>query len=284
MKLMQFESLYIRDFETDIWPFPLHKHNHFELMYILKGRGIHILNNIESAYKQDTILFLLPEDKHDFIIKEKTHFNVIKFLPNILTGGINPCSNDFWSFLLEALKRKLNSNQKVEEKHIQEIKQLVQLIISEWHNRNGKITDLHANLMRALFLKLNDIYSNDTGSNCNNFENTLIDRIQNYIHINICFPEKLRIEKLSEEFNMSAISFRLKFKKEMEISLRTYINNLKLARVKEKMENSNSTLNQISQEFGFTDSSHFNRFFKNNEGISPFTYRKSLKKYKENNL
>lgn len=275
MKLIQFESLYIRDFETEKWPFPLHKHNHFELMYILKGKGIHILNNVESEYKQDSILFLLPEDKHDFIIKEKTHFNVIKFLPTILTGGINPCSSDFWSFLLKALKRKFDSNKQIEENDVQVIKQLIQLIISEWYNQNGKVTDFHSNLMRALFLKLNDIYSND--GNWNNFENILIERIQNYIHMNICFPEKLRIENLSEEFNMSAISFRLKFKKEMEISLRSYINNLKLARVKEKMENSSSTLNQISQDFGFTDSSHFNRFFKNNEGVSPFIYRKSLK-------
>jgi AraC-like DNA-binding protein len=42
------------------------------------------------------------------------------------------------------------------------------------------------------------------------------------------------------------------------------------------MMNSNNTISEIAGEFGFADSSHFNKFFKQQTGANPLAYRKRM--------
>lgn len=279
MKLIQFEGLFIRDFTASVWPFPLHNHNHYELMFIQEGSGIHILNGTETQYHPSYIFFLLPEDTHDFIIAEKTHFRVIKFLPNVLKEGINNSSADFWDHLLFSLTRKLQSDfdQVIGEQEISQIKSLVEIMVLQWKRNEERVTELHTNLLRSILLILNNYQTNIADKDVVSVGVTLIVRIQNYVHSYICYPQKLTVKELSSYFKMSESGLRKLFKTKMGIPLRNYINSLRLEQIMERIKNSSSTLSEIGQDFGFADSSHLYHFFLNHTGMTPLLFRKQTK-------
>lgn len=276
MKLVQFESLFIRHFQTTVWPFPLHNHNHYELMLISDGNGTHELNKQINPYSGNTIFILSPEDTHDFNIETETQFRVIKFLPSVLNGGINPSTSDYWSYLLMHLVRKWNSRVKNTNEDILTTKiiTIIDLMINEWKDNEEKVSEIHTNLLRSLLL-LMDRHLKDTNNTAiSHYGETQIERIQNYIHSHIHFPDKLTVKYLSSTFGLSESGLRGLFKKQMEMSMGSYINALKIETIKNRIRNSTHSLSEIALEFGFTDSSHFSKFFQKHTGIKPLNYKR----------
>ncbi|MDA6071045.1 AraC family transcriptional regulator [Flavobacterium sp. AC] len=279
MKLVQFEPLFIRYFSTSVWPFPLHNHNHYEFMFVAGGSGTHELNKISTEYKGDTMFFLAPEDHHDFYIAEECQFSVIKFLPGVLKAGINSSTTDYWDNLLTSLTRKwhlyaVEINNDVQ--FLNKISTIMQLMISEWQDNNQQVTEIHTNLLRSLLLLIDKRMKNANDTTAQ-YGMTQIERIQNYIHSHIHFPEKLTVKNLSNTFRLSESGLRGIFKKNMEMSLGTYISSLKIEMIKNRIRNSECSLSEIALEFGFTDSSHFNKFFQKHTAINPLGYRKETK-------
>ncbi|MGY0036780.1 helix-turn-helix domain-containing protein [Pedobacter sp. NJ-S-72] len=93
--------------------------------------------------------------------------------------------------------------------------------------------------------------------------------MMNYIHVNIQDPESLRLNSLSKRFNLSANHLSSSFKRQMGISIKKYIGDYKFKLIENRLKFSGSMMKEISNEFGFTDLSHFNKFFKNQGGINP---------------
>ncbi|WP_413512369.1 helix-turn-helix domain-containing protein [Myroides odoratus] len=278
MKLIQFEPLFFRDFQTDTWPFPLHNHNHYELMYIRFGKGEHCLNGIISTYDTGDIFFLSPEDEHRFTIQEKTHFSVIKFLPVVLKGGMNTCPTDFWDNLLTTLARGIQGQLKASTQNSNtEVRHIVEILIATWRAANEKPTELHANLLRSLLLLLAKDIPSAVENSIDDLAQSTLSRIQNYIHSNIYQPEKLTVQALSLTFKRSESGIKTRFKREMGMSLRDYISALKIQLIKEQLEHSGHTITEIAQDFSFTDSSHLYRFFFNHVGMAPNEFRKKVK-------
>jgi AraC-like DNA-binding protein len=266
MRFIQFEPVYIRHFTTLKWPFPLHNHNHYELMYIHKGKGIHLLNGVSRAYKGKAVFFLSPDDTHDFIIQQETQFSVIKFLPAALKTG---AAVDDWDMLLESLIRKRQENyaQWAASLDLDRIQQLVNLITGEWQANRKKITELHVHLIRSVLIVMkNNVKKIKT---VDDYGAHTVERIQNFIHQNIFFPEKLKVAYLAKTFGLSGSHLRAVFKKQVEQSLTSYMQSLKFQMIKDRLGSSGKTLTEISREFGFSDSSHFNKFFRRMAGIGP---------------
>lgn len=276
MKLVQFEPLFIRHFSTTMWPFSLHSHNHYELMYIGSGKGMHEVNGVRSPYVGETFFFLSPEDSHDFRIEDETEFNVIKFLPAILKGGTNSSATDYWDHLIRNLVRKQQAIADIQPDthHMNSAKTMIGLMISAWLENDKKVTEVHTHLLRALLLTLDKGMSDADDHYRGDYAISKIERIQNYIHTHIRHPEKLTMKQLSAAFSTSESGLKSLFKDSMGMSLGQYISSLKLEMIKERMISSKATLTEIAHEFGFVDSSHFNSFFKKMVGMAPLGYRK----------
>jgi len=64
--------------DAEEWRYPLHRHTHYELIYILHGAGTHHLNEQQYPYQADDIFLCSPRDAHRFAITEPTRFCLIK--------------------------------------------------------------------------------------------------------------------------------------------------------------------------------------------------------------
>ncbi|EHO12710.1 helix-turn-helix domain-containing protein [Myroides odoratimimus] len=278
MKLVQFEPLFLRHFRTEEWPFTYHNHNHYELMLISEGSGIHDLNKEQSIYQGDTVFFLSPEDSHHFYIEEKTRFRVIKFLPRALKDGVNSSITDYWDNLLINLGRRweVSKENGIDIELVNKIISIVDLMIIEWEQNGHKTTELHINLLRSVLI-LMDQYTSQSTVLAEQYSTSKIERIQNYIHAYIHLPDRLGVKHLSHEFGLSESGFRNYFSTNMGMSLTQYVNGLKIEMIKKRIKHSDHNLSAIALEYGFTDASHFTKYFMKHTALTPLQFKRDNK-------
>ena len=68
----------------------------------------------------------------------------------------------------------------------------------------------------------------------------------------------------------------------MKIAPKDYLTNLRIAKAKELLTQTDYPVNIIAQSVGIEDAQNFSKLFKNKENISPINYRKSYKNSFEN--
>ena len=90
--------------------------------------------------------------------------------------------------------------------------------------------------------------------------------------------ELIDVQKLSALCGISYDYLRQLFEKFYGVSPIKYINGLKLKRAKELLSSGLYSVREAAQHAGFSDLSHFSRFFKANVGVSPNKYVQSLPK------
>src|SRR5687767_14929236 len=65
--------------ETDECLKPAHRHNFFELVYIIEGSGTHCINKNKFEYKTGNLFLLTPQDSHKLTVNTTTKFFLIRF-------------------------------------------------------------------------------------------------------------------------------------------------------------------------------------------------------------
>jgi len=123
-----------------------------------------------------------------------------------------------------------------------------------------------------LYKIFHELYKETTMPYAPNSKQTLLNPAIEYIHKNYT-EELISMEKLSELCGVSYEYFRRIFHRFYNCSPVKYINNLKLTRAKELLKSGMYTVSETAILSGFSDLSHFSRFFKANVGVLPSDYR-----------
>lgn len=119
-------------------------------------------------------------------------------------------------------------------------------------------------------------YSKPTTHMQQSYENSLLNEILSFINNNIY--NKICIETICSNFSISPTTLHSLFRKNMDITVKNYVNNLKLNKSKELIKNSSYTFSEISEILGFSSIHYFSKKFKSHFGISPTEYSKSIYK------
>ena len=102
-------------------------------------------------------------------------------------------------------------------------------------------------------------------------ENKYILYAKEYINKNIF--EKVIIEDISRDLNISKAYFNRMFKKAEGITPYSYVLNLKIEKAKVLLSKGED-ISEVALQIGFFDQSHLNRVFKKNVFMTPNEYKK----------
>ena len=94
---------------------------------------------------------------------------------------------------------------------------------------------------------------------------------EKYIWANL--NNRLTVQEIAENANMSASHFSKIFKEDTGNSPYEYILNARLIKAKEFLLSTNKSVSQIASLVGFNSESNFIYFFTTSTGISPLKYR-----------
>ena len=251
------------------------KNTFFEMVFVLEGKGIQIINDHRLPYTNDKLFLIFPQDTHSFEVIEKTKFFFIRFhdsyLKNQSSDWIQKLEFIFHNHnhlpgcilktvtdkpliraMIEALIREENSDFPQQQ---EVIKQIINTIITIAARNISLIAPLAIAPSKA--------------------EPSL--DLLHYVHQNIYQPEALKTAKMALEFNVSPTYISEYFKNNIGQSIQEYTIAYKIKLIETRLKFTNMQINEIVYEFGFSDASHLNRLFKKYRGINPSDYKKQFK-------
>lgn len=269
----------ILELDTNIWKYPIHTHNHFEIVFIKEGSGTHTINNISFQYRDKDIFILSPGDSHIFNINSNTKFYFIKFTESLFTRGIDIINKKRWIEKIESVLLNPNllpGDIKYEQKDKDKMFQLLDIIIEEnYYDKEYKdsiISDTVSIIISLISRNICKIYCEKQINNKKD-KNRMND-IFSYIQENIYINENLKIDNIANHLNLSKNYISIFFKKNYGESLQHYILKYRLIIAENRIRLSDYTISEIAYQLGFSDESHFNKAFKKKYNMNPGEYRK----------
>ncbi|QNR84786.1 helix-turn-helix transcriptional regulator [Pedobacter riviphilus] len=257
-RYVQFQPIVISEFEVSKWQHPVHRHNHYELIYIKNGSGQHIINEIPVVYEKGNLFLIGPEDEHHFEIDEKTHFIYIKFTDiYIHQKGINPANLQCLEYLIKSRETHfLSFNFTADDLLI--VENIIALILSLNINmmQNEALIWTQVLVLAAIMQRnMPEIKSNAQRSKD-------IQAIFCYLHKYIYQPKNLKANVMAAHFNLSEDYIGPYFKRNTGITLRQYIHDYRKNLIQQRIDSRRFGLKQIAAEFGLVDESHVSKLMR----------------------
>jgi AraC-like DNA-binding protein len=104
-------------------------------------------------------------------------------------------------------------------------------------------------------------------------------RIRKAIHLMRTSPDTLGdVSVIAQSVNLSRSHFFELFRRCTGLSPLVYANVLKMEHAFDALAEGNESLIHIGDELGFSAQSHFTRFFKQHQGVTPSLYRQQVEK------
>ncbi|PZR11021.1 MAG: AraC family transcriptional regulator [Flavobacterium psychrophilum] len=268
-----FEIIYKK---LDECPKGEHKHMFFELVYILSGTGVQCINENKFDYHAGHMFLITPEDCHSFDIKTTTEFFFLRFNDiYIKSKAFQPDDVERLEYILSNANHQPGCILKnLTDKTL--VKPITEAIIREYVNLDVYNKELIQQLVNTLIVVVARNIAKYLPAGIDQKTDEKAMNIVNYIQKNIYSPEELRTEVMSSHFGISETYLGKYFKKHTQETIQQYIARHRTKLIEARLKFSDKRINEIAEEFGFTDESHFNKFFRNQNGVSPGQYRKQI--------
>jgi len=252
-----------------------HRHNFFELVYILAGTGRQCINKNKFSYHPGHLFLLTPEDCHSFEVDSTTDFFFLRFNNIYIRSKAMHTDNvQRLEFILQHANHQPGCILKNKpDKEL--VRPLIEAIGREYVNRDIYNKELVQHLVNTLIVvvarNIARFLPEQVGSGT---EEKALDILQ-YIQNNIYYPEKIKTETISKNFGVSESYLGRYFKRHTNETMQQYIVNYRLKMVEHRLLHSDMRMGEIVDELGFTDESHLSKFFRKQKGTSPTLFRKN---------
>ena len=242
--------VYVNKFEHPVQDVIVpHKHNCYELIYYVKGKGKTACESGMFEYKPGTLFLVKPFEMHEEYVTEPSEciclaFNTDFSLPTgvIYESGKN--SGDVEQLRNSVCEIESASGQKDNERNTENAVILVAYLIN-------KLTQTAKE---------------------NRFSDATVDYVKKYIDLN--FSYKINFAILAERIGYSLSHLNYLFKQKEGMPMYTYLSNVRLIKAKQMLRGGSDSPAIISRKCGFSSESRFSQFFKEKTGVSPQMYRR----------
>ncbi len=255
-----------------------HWHYFMEIIYVISGTAVVTIDGESTVLKEGGVAMFFPRSIHS-IEKDKdnhTQYYVLKFDINRINiaNSYTPKLSALFSRAKESKKASLVISH--EDLKNYPVRKYFENCIKEVQTENygydliihGYIVSLLVNIIR--FWRDNGFDTDAVMDNIN--EKNTIYTITEYINENS--ESVLKVEDLARKCNVSYSYFAREFKKIYGRSCKEYIEFIRVLKVENMLLFTDYDLSFISQEIGFSDSSHLIKTFKKVKGMTPKQYKK----------
>jgi len=125
-------------------------------------------------------------------------------------------------------------------------------------------------------VKVLDRFTESVYENRNIKNVDIIRKTREFIRTN--YKKKIKLADISKAIYLSPYYLSHIFKRETGFTLMEYLAKVRIEEAKYLLENTQWNTTRIAFEVGYSDQSYFCKVFKKNEGISPYGYKKRMKR------
>lgn len=253
--------------------------NYFELAYVISGPGYFTVNGNRVRFRAGDLFLITPKDCHEFDLEGTCEFMVVRF-------GEDYIKEHRWMNIdhMECIlyyASDISGSVLVNEGD----KEMVSLLVDSLRQATKHTSLYNEDLIRCLVNGLIVIASRNITlmrpKGLSENSDIRILKIIDYIQEHIYRPKELTIAVIAEKFGLSPTYLGSYFRKQCNESLQHYISAYRIRLISQRLRFSDKRVHEIADEFGFTDESHINKFFKRHKGVSLHVYRERAVKTKK---
>lgn len=257
--------------KVDHCPLRERQFNFFELVYVISGSGYYQVNGNSTAFAAGNLFLITPQDYHGFDLHSSSEFIVIHFGESYIREYQWKSIDHIECLLYHAshVSGSLLSNPK--DQHL--VNLLIDNLRQTIDNDSLYNEDLITHLVNAILViaaRNIALYKPQQLSSAGDIR---ILKIVDYIQANIFHPPQLKIAVIAAKFSLSPTYLGSYFQKQCNESLQHYISSYRIRLIEHRLQFSDIRVHELANEFGFTDESHINKFFKRHKGMSLKAYR-----------
>lgn len=232
-----------------------HRHNkYFEIVYLSKAEGYHYIDDI--AYKIDgpTFFFIRKEAVHHWDISTIPEGYVVIFKESFLQNTLDDTLN--------TLLMKLNNHHEKKCTEPEFVEELFKLLCFESNREIGHNKLIFEGLLKALLAHLNtNLEIQDLGK-ADEFLKMLADNPVNNVSF---YADKLQLS--NQQLNQLC---KKEYGKTTSEVIASHIN----TEAKRLLKYSKITISEIAFHLNFKNASHFVKYFKKHNAVTPLNFRK----------
>ncbi len=242
-----------------------HFHRHYEIYYLIKGRRRYIIENTIYDIQAGDIILIPPMLMHQTqripeTDQKEIHERML-FTVNEVPEILKPAFKQY--FYRPSAEIKEN------------IKMLIDESIKEG-NKDAQSQFLHKLNIHKILLMLLRMNKQETIIQQLSERDRLMQNAACYIKEHC--HNHLTLKEIADKMGFTPEYFSTVFKTAMGLNFVDYLNNMRIAKAIQYLNQTDYPISVISEKSGFNDSNYFAIVFKKIVGISPRSYRNSLDK------
>lgn len=237
------------------------KHNYYELTYVDHGSLSTVVEDQEFILNNYDLMIYGPRQFHDQQIKADTACSYLTLIFSLdidddskLLNKVFHCDNQLYQTLKKFMTENTDSTPYANSLMLCHLQEIIILLL-RYSSDNKEQPAI-------------------TNNSYQYFQDELFQDIINFMDSNVTEP--LTIEEICTKFNISRSSLQTLFKKNLDISPKNYMVNLKLKKSKELIHENKFTISEIAYMLGFSSIHYFSRTFKQHFDITPSEFAKKI--------
>lgn len=263
------------------YPYFMHKHYFYEIIYQLTGTSRHIINNMDISMEEGNLLIIPPSSFHAAGVLDDSIIVNIIVKPNsldVLLSDLLPENNIFETFFSQTRIFHSDINYiyipSTEDKKLQE---LVEEIVLEDINKKDLSTSQKKILVMHVLCHLLRHYVDTmkVSKNSNRYP-TEVKSICQYLHVNY---RNASLTDVAKEFGYSPTYLSKLIHSSTGKTFSEIVCGEKLMAACKLLATTSMKISDIAEHVGYSSPEYFNKVFKMNMGVSPSQYRKEYDTY-----
>lgn len=257
----------------------MHQQGFFEINIVLKGEGMHYIENSRIEAKKGDVFVIPPHIAHGYM--GGSGFDVChillhnKFMEKFM-ADLQMLPSFFVLFNAEPLIRSESS----ESLHLnlsgEEFINTINILCELEKHRETNTSFSHVttnSLAMMLIAYLCKIYTAnaDAMTEAVPHDTAFLNALA-LIHEH--YNERISIDRLAKIAQLSRSSFIRRFTETCKMPPAKYINHIRIEASKHMLDNTAFSIEEIANNTGFYDASHFTKAFLKETGVTPNSYRK----------
>jgi AraC-like DNA-binding protein len=257
--------------------FPLHSHGFDELVIILRGTAVHIVDGQPFPVRSGDVFIVSGKHNHQYLDMHGLALANILFDSSALgmpQWDIRSLPGFHALFELEPVLRtqqKFNSRLQLSERQLNTVNDRLR----ELHHETAAKTPGYRVMAKALFMQLT-VFLSRCYSETPPEESLDLLRLGDAIaYSETHYAEKITLADLAQKAHLSARHFQRIFQECLGHSPIDHLLHIRIQKAAELLRHSKRTITEIAFDCGFSDSNYFTRQFRKITGQTPRQYRAS---------
>ena len=234
----------------------------YQLLYIASGKGHFKFGDVWHTVTKGNMILFRPKESMDYYYRKEDKTDV------------------YWIHFTGSESNRLLSLLNVpEDKNIfysgvsPDYSRIYEQLIRELQLKRTNYKEMLSLLLRQLFILINRYSKEDCLQGID-----VANEIEKAIHyFNENYTSDISIEAYAKEHAISKNWFIRCFKQIMKVTPMQYIISLRISSAKNLLENSDKAITEIANAVGYDNPLYFSRIFRKFTGVSPSTYKKTVK-------